>query len=137
MLEDFIFDYSGFYERLLLASCKGFQLLKDRHADETFYCFAFYSHGSRSFLYSAASTEEGLTRVAQRYIDTWYRRWEGWIIRGLDGMRSAAKIDGFRAQKQLPSQRPCPISLKLNTPSLRYWYAFWFGWCGNITIGDC
>jgi uncharacterized protein DUF4303 len=75
MLEDFVFDYSDFYERLLLASREGFQLLKDRHTNETFYCFAFYSHGSGSFLYPAASTEEGLTRAAQRYIDTHLERY--------------------------------------------------------------
>ncbi len=75
MLEDFIFDYSDFYERLLLASRKGFHLLKDRHTGETFYCFAFYSHGSHSFLYPAASTEEGLSHVAQSYIDTYPDRY--------------------------------------------------------------
>jgi hypothetical protein len=75
MLAEFSFDYAAFYEKLLNASRAGFQLLKDRHGNETFYCFAYYSHGSYSFLYSAASTEEGLTRVAQRYIDEnpqWY-----------------------------------------------------------------
>jgi hypothetical protein len=74
MLADFSFDYTAFYEKLLNASRVGFQSLKDRHRNETFYCFAYYSHGSYSFLYSAASTEEGLTRVAQNYIDE-YPQW--------------------------------------------------------------
>lgn len=69
MLEHFEFDYTDFYMKLLAASRRGFQTLKDHHAGETFYCFAFYSHGSHSFLYSAASSEEGLTHVAQHYIN--------------------------------------------------------------------
>jgi hypothetical protein len=69
MLENFVFDYSDFQKKLLAVSQQGFQLLKDRHKNETFYCFAFYSHGSLSFLYPAASSEEGLTRVAQHYIN--------------------------------------------------------------------
>lgn len=75
-LEDFRFDYDVFYEKLLIVSRQGFQLIKERYPNESFYCFAFYSHGDRSFIYTAASTEEGLTRVAQRYIKD-YPQWYG------------------------------------------------------------
>jgi Uncharacterised protein family (UPF0236) len=66
-----------------------------------------------------------------------YRLWEGWIIQGLDGMVGEAKIHRFPAQTLPPTQRPCPLSLTLNMSSSQYWYAFWSGWCGNITIDDC
>jgi len=67
MLEGFTFDYDAFFQELLNASRQGFQVLKERYAGETFYSFGYYSHGSRSFVWAVANTEEELTRVAQFY----------------------------------------------------------------------
>ena len=75
MLESFEFDYANFYEKLLLASRQSFKLLKDRHANETFYCFAFVSHPDHGYVFAAASTEEGLTKVAKHYIDHYPERY--------------------------------------------------------------
>jgi hypothetical protein len=75
MLDNFAFDYKGFYEKLLRASRQSFQLIKDRYPNDTFYCFAFFSHGSYSFVHTAASSEEGLTREAQDYVDRFPESW--------------------------------------------------------------
>lgn len=69
MLADFAFDYSHFYVALLDASRKGFNLLKELHLGETFYCFALYSHGSYGFVYTTGNTEEALMRTAQAYVN--------------------------------------------------------------------
>src|ERR1044071_9258600 len=56
-------------KRLLLnASREGFNRIKQQYLGESFYCFALYSHGSYSFVYTVASTEEGLNCIAERYL---------------------------------------------------------------------
>jgi hypothetical protein len=68
MAEPFVFDDDKLKALLLSKSRDGFNQIKQQYASEDFYCFALYSHGSYSFAYTVASTEEGLTRAAERYL---------------------------------------------------------------------
>ena len=46
---------------------------------------------------------EMLSNKHRLSVTDWYRFWEGWIIQGLDGTMSMAKIDGFQVQTQPPT----------------------------------
>src|ERR1041385_125989 len=62
------FDDEILKSLLLDRARKGFCSIKQQYADEHLYCFALYSHGSYSFVYTAASSEEGLTRTAEKHM---------------------------------------------------------------------
>jgi len=68
MPEWFAFD-DEILKRLLLEKARqGFCQLKQQYSADHIYCFALYSHGSYSFVYTAASSEEGLTRSAEKHM---------------------------------------------------------------------
>jgi hypothetical protein len=62
------FDDDQLKRLLLRESREGFKRIKQQYSDQAFYCFALYSHGSYSFAYTVASSEEGLTCIAERYL---------------------------------------------------------------------
>ena len=77
-------DWSAFDDEilkklLLETSRKGFCRIKQQYSDEHLYCFALYSHGSYSFVYTAASSEEGLTRAAEKHMTLDVAENHGWF----------------------------------------------------------
>lgn len=75
----FAFDDEILKKLLLETSRKGFCQLKQKYSDEHIYCFALYSHGSYSFVYTAASSEEGLTRSAEKHMAHDMAENHGWF----------------------------------------------------------
>jgi hypothetical protein len=68
MRDWFTFDDDKLKQLLLSAAREGFGTLKQQYADEKLYCYALYSHESYSFVYTAASSEQGLTRAAEKHM---------------------------------------------------------------------
>ena len=66
------FDYNEFEKQLYDASLKAFTTVQDDHKDETFYGFALNSSALLGYMGMSANTEEGLTRVALKYKESFY-----------------------------------------------------------------
>ena len=62
------FDFQQFHTTLLEEARVGFHSIQQQHIGETFYCFALYTCGERGYIFPTASTEEGLTQVARKYM---------------------------------------------------------------------
>ncbi len=62
------FNFETFQALLYEAARAAFQEIRRAHAGETFYVFALFTYGELGYLSATASTEQGLTRVAQKYI---------------------------------------------------------------------
>ena len=62
------FDFQQFQTTLLEEARVGFPGIQQQHRGETFYCFALYTYGERAYIFPTASTEEGLTQVARKYM---------------------------------------------------------------------
>ncbi len=63
------FDAVLFREKLLIASRQGFETLKQVHANESVYCYAYCTNGSLGYVIPILGTEEALTRRAIKYLD--------------------------------------------------------------------
>ena len=63
------FDFDTFRSLLYTASKAAFSGIQNAHANEHFYSFALVTSGDMAYVYPTASTEEGLTQAAQKYID--------------------------------------------------------------------
>jgi hypothetical protein len=63
------FDFDNFRSYLYDASKAGFLAIQGAHTNEHFYSFALVTSGDMAYVYPTASTEEGLTQAAQKYID--------------------------------------------------------------------
>lgn len=61
-------DFQYLIHMLTQATRLAFQSLKQHYESEIIYAFALYTHGDFSYVTSTASSEEGLTKVAQKYI---------------------------------------------------------------------
>ncbi len=62
------FDFQQFHTTLLEEARVGFHSIRRQHRGETFYSFALYTYGERAYIFPTASTEEGLTQVARKYM---------------------------------------------------------------------
>jgi hypothetical protein len=60
-------DLRKLEEELYRHGRAGFQRIREAHAKDTFYCFAFFTNGEFSYVAVTASTHEGLEKVAQQY----------------------------------------------------------------------
>ncbi len=63
------FDFDNFRSYLYDASKAAFLAIQSDHTNEHFYSFALVTSGDMAYVYPSASTEEGLTQAAQKYID--------------------------------------------------------------------
>lgn len=62
-------DESQLKSALIGAIPQAFNAIKDAHSDEQLYAFALYSCPEALYIMPSFNTEEGLTRVAQRYLE--------------------------------------------------------------------
>lgn len=68
------FDFRAFGAELFSAAKTAFLDIQRIHAGEHFYSFALYTCGELNYVAPTASTEEGLTRVAEQYICKGYNQ---------------------------------------------------------------
>ena len=68
----FNFDFRTFRALLAEAAHTAFVEVQRKYADEHFYAFALYTSGEIGYVVPTANTEEGLARVASRYVSDGY-----------------------------------------------------------------
>jgi hypothetical protein len=62
------FDFEQLTYLLIEAARKAFLAVKQQYHSESIYGFALYTHGDWSYATVSSSSEEGLTRVAKKYL---------------------------------------------------------------------
>lgn len=74
---DIDFDYDKFEKALYKASMEVFTDIQESHPNEIFYNFSLYSTAQFDYLVPTCNSEEGLTRVSQRYLNQYNERTPG------------------------------------------------------------
>ena len=69
MLNNFHFDYDDFYEKLLEASRKAFELLQQSYENENFYLLGLFTDAENMSIGIVGYSEEKLLEVAQKYLE--------------------------------------------------------------------
>lgn len=99
----FSFDDDKLKNLLLSTAREGFCKLKRQFSDEKFYCFALYSHESYSFVYTAVSSEQGLTRAAEKHVAHAKAENQNWFNGlNLDQVRAVLRHDIADSAIQAP-----------------------------------
>ena len=68
----FSFDFQTFQALRVEAARSALLRVQRKHAEERFYAFGLYIAGELGYVVPTSNTEEGLTRVAQAYVNAGY-----------------------------------------------------------------